>query len=246
MSAFQPDRFLRHAPEWVGKLHYFSELGSTNDEAARLGANGAGHGTLVVAEKQTKGRGRRGAAWMSEPGDGLMFSLVVRPDRSLENWGRIALVAGLAVVDVLRRDHGIEGMAKWPNDVMIGQRKCCGILVEAQLDFAVLGLGINVFGAPEGCGYVGESGGVDLSREELLAAMVTAMMEEVANCGTDYESQIDRINAVHFLNGKEVAFESGNTSHEGRVLRVSDAGSLCVQIGEGVIDFPQASNIQPI
>jgi len=118
-------------------------LASTNDEARRLAELGAADGVVILTERQSAGRGRRGAAWFAAPGESLAFSIIVRPTEPKALWPRLALAAGLAVAEALEacaRDVGI----KWPNDVWIGRRKVAGILVEAAEDFAVVGIGINV------------------------------------------------------------------------------------------------------
>lgn len=134
--------------KWVGRrLHHLPETGSTNDVARELARAGAPAGTLVVAERQTRGRGRLGRRWESPASLNLYLSLVLRPPLEADRPTQIPLVAGLATCEALRR--WTSAMLKWPNDVLIAGRKAAGILAEAETGGSkppalVLGIGVNV------------------------------------------------------------------------------------------------------
>ncbi len=135
---------------WAGRAcEYQLSVGSTNAEGKRLAAGGAPHGQLILADEQTAGRGRRGRAWASPPGAGLWLSLVLRPEVQAERLPSLALLLALAAAEACEAvENGVEAKVKWPNDVVIGGRKVCGILLEmaADLDGAqwvVAGVGIN-------------------------------------------------------------------------------------------------------
>jgi BirA family biotin operon repressor/biotin-[acetyl-CoA-carboxylase] ligase len=134
----------------LGQIHYFSEIGSTNDFAHTLLEEGAADGALVVADAQTQGRGRLGRKWITVPGAALAFSLALKPEaHELEHLAFFAPLAGLAVCQALVENYGLPAEVKWPNDVLIERRKTCGILVEAvwqgsQLQGVVAGIGVNV------------------------------------------------------------------------------------------------------
>jgi BirA family biotin operon repressor/biotin-[acetyl-CoA-carboxylase] ligase len=115
-------------------------VGSTNDEAARMAAAGAREGTVVIAARQTAGRGRKGRAWFSSPDGSLVFSMILRPSRSGETLTALLALATLEVLD----DHCGGVSLKWPNDIWIGGRKIAGILAEARGESMVLGMGIDV------------------------------------------------------------------------------------------------------
>lgn len=125
------------------RVFSFAELSSTNDEARRLAAEGAGEGTLVIAERQTAGRGRRGRIWYSPPGTGLWCSLVLRPPASLAP-PLVALLLGLAIARGIRACCGVPALLKWPNDVLIAGGKVAGILCEAGPGGLVAGFGVDV------------------------------------------------------------------------------------------------------
>lgn len=134
---------------WLGRtVKVMKTVDSTNLEAKRLAEAGASHGTLVTAEEQTSGKGRRGRSWISVPGQGVWMSFVLRPDIELENSSMLTLVAALAVEKGIKDAAGIDGRIKWPNDVLVNGKKVCGILTElsAQMDelnYIVVGIGIN-------------------------------------------------------------------------------------------------------
>ncbi len=117
--------------------------------AAEKGRRNFPHGTVVTAESQTEGRGRLGRSWHSEPGQGLYMSLVLRPTCVADEVPVLGLVAGLAVKDALQRSAGVQCDLRWPNDVLVRERKCCGILADlvtepGQQPFVVVGIGINL------------------------------------------------------------------------------------------------------
>lgn len=134
---------------WAGyPVVYEEELVSTNQTARELAEEGAVHGTLVVAERQTTGKGRRGRAWHSPAGSGIWMSLIMRPAIRPDRASMLTIVAAMAVYDALSsrvKDCAI----KWPNDIVIGSRKVCGILTEMRTEsedirYVIVGVGINV------------------------------------------------------------------------------------------------------
>jgi BirA family biotin operon repressor/biotin-[acetyl-CoA-carboxylase] ligase len=119
---------------------------STQDEAFALGERGAADGSVVVAESQRAGRGRRGRPWHDEAGASLLCSILVRPRIAPARWPLLSLAAGVAVAHALEPICGVAARLKWPNDVMVGARKLAGILLEARLTspgIVVVGIGIN-------------------------------------------------------------------------------------------------------
>lgn len=126
-----------------------STVDSTNEEAKRQANAGAPNGTLVVAESQTGGKGRLGRAWVSPPGEGIWMTLLLRPDIAPHEVTLITLVVGLAICRAVRAYTGCDARIKWPNDVIIGGRKICGILTELaaetdRINYVVVGAGTNV------------------------------------------------------------------------------------------------------
>lgn len=132
-------------------LRIFDETTSTNDEAKHAAKDGAPHGAVFLAESQTAGRGRQGRAWISPRGENLLFSVLLRIPCAPARVPPLALVCGLAVRDALARAIGDDARVrvKWPNDVLVGEKKIAGVLVESQIaggkvQSIVVGIGINV------------------------------------------------------------------------------------------------------
>ncbi len=242
----------RAAPKWVRFFHYYEEIESTNDEARCLAEQGADHGTVVLADHQLAGRGRRGAVWLSEPGSGLLFSVVLRPSYPRRYWNRLALSSGLAVVDVLRDEWGIHAELKWPNDIYIDGKKLAGILVESQDDFAIVGIGLNVDASPDGevatslAEHYGQKNSYDLTREQVLASLLDGIDEEAKKCADGFGGQIARIRKYCWLTGKNVTFMSNGQSVSGRVLGVGEDGGLLVNVDGEVCSFQQAELIRVV
>ena len=157
-STFDRARFTAAlATRCLGRtLVTLAEAGSTNDEAWRALAGGAPDGTVVVADAQTRGRGRAGRVWHTNPGRGLAFSVLLRPAGEWRDLGLLPLAAGLAVARALE-GLGAAPALKWPNDVLLGGRKTAGVLCEARSPArapdgprraAVVGIGVNVTEQP--------------------------------------------------------------------------------------------------
>lgn len=131
-------------------FEHYKSVGSTNDELRLRAKNGAPEGLVISADEQTKGKGRRGRAWASEYGTSVSTSLLIRPDLSARNTATITLVAALAVTRMAKKLSGQQAFIKWPNDVIICNKKVCGILCESEItnpekpDFVIVGIGINV------------------------------------------------------------------------------------------------------
>ena len=131
-------------------IHALGTVDSTQVVAARLAAAGAPEGTVVTASHQTAGRGRRGRLWLDGKGESLLMSVVLRPPVAPGQAPQLSLVGAVAIVDALRALGGLRAAIRWPNDVMVNERKICGMLPEATtsgpgaLGHVILGIGLNV------------------------------------------------------------------------------------------------------
>ena len=148
----------RLTTEWAGrKLYYFDVTGSTNNDAKRLAEEGEPHGTVVVADIQNAGKGRRGRAWQTLSGTALSFTLLLRPEFAPDKASMITLVMALSVAQAVEEETGAEATIKWPNDIVVNRKKICGMLTEMtmtpemdEIQYIVVGVGINVNnGSPE-------------------------------------------------------------------------------------------------
>jgi BirA family transcriptional regulator, biotin operon repressor / biotin---[acetyl-CoA-carboxylase] ligase len=204
-------------------LSWQSETQSTNDDALAAAKNGAPHGAVFGAESQTRGRGRRGSEWVSTPGAGLWFSLLLRPDLPAELAPGLALCAGLAVREAVAARVAASVAVKWPNDVLAGGRKLAGILVESQiigakLGSVIIGIGINVTQTvfPEPLSSIATSlallSASALDREGLLAdvlidletsleRLTTRGMADIAEALRPHDALLDRRLRVEGVEG---------------------------------------------
>lgn len=130
------------------RVHQFEIVDSTNDLALELGRRGEPEGTVVIAGRQLRGRGRLGRMWWDEPGQSALVSVLLTPQVPVGDLPNLAFVAGLAAADCLREVCELEAELKWPNDVMLANRKVAGILVDVDQStdpaLAVIGIGVNV------------------------------------------------------------------------------------------------------
>lgn len=167
------------------RIHHFFKTDSTNTIALRLAAEGEPHGTLVIAEEQTAGRGRWGRAWYSEKTSGIYLSIILRPPLAPQQAPLLTLAAGLAARDAVAEVTALPVDLRWPNDLLTGGRKFCGILTELQAEaqrihHVVVGIGVNVNHAkiPSELEKIATSlrlaAGRPVSRLELLAHLLTA------------------------------------------------------------------------
>jgi BirA family biotin operon repressor/biotin-[acetyl-CoA-carboxylase] ligase len=224
-------------------LEWRDETVSTNDDALAAAKSAAPHGALFGAETQTRGRGRRGSEWVSTPGAGLWFSLLLRPTLAPELAPALSLCAGLAVRDAVAARVAAHVQVKWPNDVLAGGRKLAGILIESQLSRAqlssvIVGIGINVFQSafPEPIADIATSltllRATDTRREALLADVLHGLegrLTELAQGGIAAISAALRPHDA--LLGRHLRVEDATGTGAG----IDDAGQLLLQSPDGAI-----------
>ncbi len=151
-----PDKLIPHEIQFGlktkvlgGHVVSFDTVTSTMDEAFRLGMDGAPEGTVVCAEAQSKGRGRLGRNWMSPKGKGIYCSIILRPKFAPAQMAQLTLMTAVALTEAVIKSTGVKPSIKWPNDLLVGQKKLAGILTELraemdQVKFVVIGVGLNV------------------------------------------------------------------------------------------------------
>jgi BirA family biotin operon repressor/biotin-[acetyl-CoA-carboxylase] ligase len=230
-------------------LHCHEELGSTNDEAKALAEADAGHGEVVVAERQTAGRGRRGREWVSPARRNVAFSVILRPeDLPPARAPELTLVAAVAVCDALRHS-GADAGIKWPNDVLVGGRKIAGILTEmsAEADrvhWVVVGVGVNVNTRREDfpAELRGEATSLLIEREHpspralFLAACLTSLegwYDRHAEEGFAPIRQAWRERSVTL--GQEVSVTTDGAQVVGLAEDIDETGALLVRTPAGTV-----------
>jgi birA, biotin-[acetyl-CoA-carboxylase] ligase region len=134
-------------------IYYFEELDSTNSYSKRIASEDIADGTVIIAGSQTNGRGRLGREWFSPLGTGIYLSIILRPDIKPEDLQLITLAVSIAVVDAIIKVTGLRTAIKWPNDILLGNKKICGILTEAIIEndktrFVIIGIGMNITDKP--------------------------------------------------------------------------------------------------
>ena len=222
---------------------------STNDVALAFGRDGAPEGTVVVADRQTAGRGRLGRTWESAPGVGLWFSLILRPNIAPRNAAWLTLFAAVSVVRLLRENTDIQALIKWPNDVLIDGKKVCGILTELvaeqdRIEYAVVGIGLNVnqtrrdFGpvVRDTATSVRKVAGRTFNRTTLLCRLIELLEEDyylmleqgfevIRRMWTDQSATM----------GQNVQCEWDGTVVVGKAMGLSDEGALLVRQTDGTV-----------
>lgn len=231
------------------RILFRESVESTNDEVRTLAQAGAPDGLVVLAERQTAGRGRRGAAWFSPTGESLAFSILLRPEEPKALWPRLALAAGLAVAEAVE-SCGAEAGIKWPNDVWIDQRKVAGILVEAGSDFAVVGIGLNVNTTefPPEVSEIATSLKIktsrNFSRAEVLAAIIHKFSLRRRQIDQDFEALISAVRLRCVLTGKRVTLMTANGPRTGIVEGIAAGGELLLRTVDGLERLIQADEVR--
>ncbi len=233
------------------KIYYFPEIGSTNDEAFRLGVEGAPEGTVVLADSQTKGRGRMQRIWHSPAGSNIYTSFILRPHLPPAAAPQISLVAGVAVAELLEQYCPGKIELKWPNDVLLNGKKICGILAqmktaEEDVDFVVVGIGINVnirenqfpVEIREIATSLSSEAGQEISRQDLIIRLYENFAKWYKKLLQNGFAAIKEkwLNLAPMI-GQNVQVIHFNETVTGKAIGIDDTGSLiiCTVQGEKMV-----------
>ncbi|RLB15300.1 MAG: biotin--[acetyl-CoA-carboxylase] ligase [Deltaproteobacteria bacterium] len=229
-------------------IAYFGELDSTNRKAKEMAAEGAPEGTLVVAEEQSRGRGRIGRSWYSPAREGIYMSLILRPKLPPNEAPKITLVTGVSVAEALLAVTPLQPAIKWPNDILVNGRKICGILTETStemdaIDFVVVGVGMNV-NTPEFPDELNEIGtsiyletGKAFDRVTLLQEFLHQFEQLYFTfLKSGFESIGKRWGELSILMGKDVTVQMIDRSCSGRVLKLDRDGALIIRSENGELE----------
>lgn len=219
-------------------LHYFASVSSTMDAARELARNGAPHGTIVVAAKQLKGRGRMNRVWVSPKG-GLYASFIVRPHRAIEEIPQLSLVAGLSVAEAIRDIAKLHPAIRWPNDLLLQDQKVCGILVEACHGAVIIGIGINVSTNPRELPPEAISlkacAAASTDIEALMVAVCRHLSAWYAVWSTSSFAPIrEALRPWIGLFGRVVRVRAGTHQFEGTAVDLDEAGQLVIRLDFGL------------
>lgn len=233
--------------KWAGQeLVYFDSIDSTNTKAKELAEEGYPNGTLVVADYQMSGKGRRGRSWESPSGTGIFMTLMLKPDINPNNASMLTLVAALAVAKAISEITGEQALIKWPNDIVINGKKICGILTEmsAQFDYInhiVIGIGINVHNKdfPEeiketASSLMIESGGQHFRRAEIIEKIMEYFEEyyEIYLKTEDLSALVKEYNSLLVNMQKNVKVLDPKEPFEGKAMGITPRGELIVDTWE--------------
>jgi BirA family biotin operon repressor/biotin-[acetyl-CoA-carboxylase] ligase len=225
----------------------YRTLGSTNQLGFRLAESGVGEGTLIVADEQTKGRGRMGRGWYSPPKLGLWMSLILRPEIPPFKAPGLSICAGLALAQAIGGLTGMDARIKWPNDCLVNDRKVGGILLElsAELDrinFVIVGIGVNVNHLskdfPKKLSSIATSIRMEWGREVSRIKLLTLFLKKFEAIYLDFKKnglvpQRQLIKKFSSLLGKKVVVKFGKEKIEGVAEDIDDNGSLVIRTRKG-------------
>lgn len=225
------------------KIYSYRKVGSTNVLGFRLAETDAEEGTLIVADEQTKGKGRMGRSWYSPPRLGMWMSLILRPDIPPFKAPGLSICAGLALALAIKEITGLEAKIKWPNDCIISEKKVGGILLElsAELDrinFVIVGIGVNINHSPKdfpkSLAQTATSIQIELGKEISRLALLTSFLEKFERVYLDFKKnglspQKETIRSFSSLLGKKVAVKFGKEKIEGIAKDIDDNGSLVIK-----------------
>ena len=227
--------------QWAGQdIVYFKEIDSTNRYAKKLAGQGAAHGTMVLADTQTAGRGRHGRGWISPAGESIAMSLILRPDVPPAQVARLSLLTALAVANAIGRVTGLDVRIKWPNDIVAGGRKVCGMLMEMdatpeKVASVVAGVGINVHQTqfPEEIAHSASSLDLLAGRRISRADIVRAFLQEFEQAWVLGDEAMMRAYCARSATiGQRVQVIGLNGTYTGTAEGVTDSGSLLVRADE--------------
>lgn len=242
--------------EVIGKsLVVLDSVGSTNDYLKRMGAEGCPNGTVVTTREQSSGKGRLGRTWQSKRDENLAFSVLLRPRITPREVGAITPLAGLAVCKALRGFTRLDCRIKWPNDVIVGKKKLCGILTEMSAEFdaveyIVTGIGINVDQVlfPEEIAYKATSvlleTGRHYNKNQLLACVLRQLEREFMRNDLTLSAQaLDEYESLCATVGKSVTFMRGTRRVNGMAVGVDRGGELKVMLSDGSLVYVNAGEV---
>jgi BirA family transcriptional regulator, biotin operon repressor / biotin---[acetyl-CoA-carboxylase] ligase len=228
-------------PSFEDRIHYFPEVSSTMDVARDLARKGADHFSVVVSDSQVKGRGRLRRQWFSDAG-GLYFTTIVRPVIAPVMSFKISFSASLALVEILRRMYRVDAKVKWPNDILVEDKKLSGMLSEMETEadlvsYINIGLGINVNNDPRLAEPNATSLKILLNREFSRIEMLTHFLNEFENLLSHIDSE-DIISQWKQHSGtlnRPVKIVTNTERIEGIATDVDETGALVLKLANGTV-----------
>lgn len=240
----------------VDKRFHYREIDSTNNKAKQLAAEGACHGSLITADKQTAGRGRRGRTWLSEEADNIYMTILLRPEFAPEKAPMLTLVMAYSAAKAIREFTGLDIQIKWPNDLVWNGRKLVGILTEMSvkeggIDYVVIGVGVNVNTThfaeevKETAVSLCQATGKKWKKEQLITEITKHFLEdyklfEQTESLTPFQ---EVYNALLVNCGREVCILGEKESYRAKALGINAYGELLVQREDGTEEAVYAGEV---
>ena len=250
-------RNLRESCLWQDSLLWFDSIDSTNTRARELARQGAAHGTVLIADHQTGGRGRRGRSFHSPAGSGIYMSVILRPHCAPQQIMHLTCAAAVAMCDAVEAATGLRPGIKWTNDLVCGKRKIAGVLTElgfdnhGNVDFAVIGIGINCCQQeddfPEDirsiAGSLASVSGQAIDRAVVAAAMMDALFRMDAELLTGKAHTLNRYRQDCITLGQEISLVRGEEVRHGTALDIDEDGALIVRFSDGQISAVNSGEV---
>lgn len=241
LSALSP------AYPWKEYFHWFDSIGSTNDEAKKMAIAGAPHGTVLIADHQTVGKGRLGRSFHSPVGVGIYLTMILRPNCRPQELMHLTCSSAVAMCDAVEAATGLRPGIKWTNDLVSGKRKLGGILTalglttNGMVDYAIIGIGINCCQSPEDfpqeiqdmAGSLAMVTSKEINRAAVAAAMMEALWHMSQNLLTEVPEILRRYRTDCMTLGQDVVLIRGNEKRYGHALDIDEAGALVVAFTDG-------------
>lgn len=254
-----PDKLLSHEIMWglktkvIGKKIYsYASIDSTNNIAYKMAEEGADEGSVIVAEEQKKGKGRIGRSW-SSPKGGIYFSLILRPGMVPTEVSKLTLVAAVSVAQAIRELTGISALIKWPNDILVNNKKLCGILTELkaeqdQTSFVILGVGINVNTKPSLLPKHATSITKELGRDFPKVDLMRKLLKNIETHyilfkNNKFKDIIGEWKDLSAILGSRVKVMDKAHNIEGMAIDVDEGGALIVRLDNGLNERILAGDI---
>ncbi|MCK9431235.1 MAG: biotin--[acetyl-CoA-carboxylase] ligase [Candidatus Omnitrophica bacterium] len=227
------------------KIHYFDYLASTMDLAMQLGMQSAVNGTLVLAESQTKGRGRLGRNWFSPKYKGIYLSLILRPKIPPSVSPVLTLLSAVSICEAVKKVGGLDAQIKWPNDIFINNKKIAGILTElnAEVDkvnFVVIGIGLNVNNDKSALIAQATSLKEQLGQPISRVGLLQELLRRIENNYSLFEDRgakaiIDKCRSFSLTLGRRVKIYCQDKHIEGAAVDIDQDGALLIRKDSGLV-----------
>ena len=243
---------------WRDTLYWYTETGSTNTLAKQLAKEGALHGTILIAGRQTSGRGRMGRSFSSPEGMGVYLSVILRPNCAPDRLMHLTCAAAVAGCTAVENTCGVTPNIKWTNDLVYGRKKLGGILTELSIDsttglveYAIVGIGINCLQNTDDfppelrdvATSIRKITNAPCSPAGLAAALTEALFDMDRSLLSDKKALMDRYRRLCMTVGEDILVLRGDDMRYGTALDINDDGGLLVRFSDGTEKFVTSGEV---